>query len=484
MAFRGQRLSIVLLILFSLLSTLSVRAQDPYAAPLYSRAELDGLLAPVALYPDPLLSQILMAATYPLEVVEASRWSRAHRYLEGAEAVAAAENQGWDPSVQSLTAFPDVLDRMDRDIEWTRAVGEAYLAQEEDVIDSIQRLRNHAYEAGQLRDFRHLNVYRRNEVVYIEPLTTSVVYVPYYDTRVVFADWWWPDYRPHYWGPPPGVHSSVSFYWGHGVPVTSLFFFSTFHWHDHHISLVDRDYFVSHYRGYRGRDFDRRFRGAKRWVHNRSHRGSVYRVHHRDWDRRDGYRRDREGYSRGRHDLYGSPDHLRSSDRHKYRVIDRRFDDNANQHRGRREDESRVHRNHDGNSDKRERPRQEGYRAHGDRRWQVREGANRSGVHRDAGKVTERRSEPRQASRQGTERYGRPINRSANGGDRGERRSPSANHSPGARYAPEGSHGQRNWKGDSGRHSDNPRPGRPAAGEGRGNGRGDGGGHGGNRPGR
>jgi Protein of unknown function (DUF3300) len=240
----------------------------------YSDAELDQLLAPIALYPDPLLSQILMASTYPLEVVDARRWSRAHPGLKGEAAVDAVDHEYWDPSVKALVAFPRVLAQLDDDLEWTQAVGDAYLAQEGDVIASIQRLRNHAYEDGTLNDLRYTRVYREREVIYIEPVTTSVVYVPYYDPRVVYHDWWWPGYPPHYWGPPPGYHSGVTFYWGEGISIAPFFFFATFNWHDHHIALVDRHHYVRHYDNYWHRSFKHRFHQPKRWVHHRGgHRG-------------------------------------------------------------------------------------------------------------------------------------------------------------------------------------------------------------------
>ena len=105
------------------------RLQPREEVPLFSQAELDQILAPVALYPDQLLSQVLMAATYPLEVVQAARWSREHPGLQGQEAVRAVDDKAWDPSVKSLVAFPNLLARMDENLEWTRRLGDAFLAQ-------------------------------------------------------------------------------------------------------------------------------------------------------------------------------------------------------------------------------------------------------------------------------------------------------------------------------------------------------------------
>src|SRR5512135_1493868 len=109
--------------------------------PAFSQPELDQMLAPIALYPDPLLSQILMASTYPLEVVEAARWSRANPTLRGEDAVTAVAGYSWDPSVQSMVAFPQILATMDERLDWTQRLGNAFLAQEAQVMDTIQALR-------------------------------------------------------------------------------------------------------------------------------------------------------------------------------------------------------------------------------------------------------------------------------------------------------------------------------------------------------
>ena len=117
--------------------------------PSFTQQELDQMLAPIALYPDPLLSQILMAATYPLEVVEAARWSNANPNLTGDAAVQAVNSQNWDPSIKSLVAFPQVLQTMDQNIEWTERLGDAFLGQQSQVMDTVQRLRQKAQQARQ-----------------------------------------------------------------------------------------------------------------------------------------------------------------------------------------------------------------------------------------------------------------------------------------------------------------------------------------------
>src|SRR5256885_5543033 len=117
----------------------------------FTQQELDQMLAPIALYPDSLLSQILMASTYPLEVVEAARWSRANPGLKGEEAVNAVEQRDWDASVKSLAAFPQVLAMMDQQLEWTSRLGDVFIAQEPQVMETGQSLRQKAYDAGNLR---------------------------------------------------------------------------------------------------------------------------------------------------------------------------------------------------------------------------------------------------------------------------------------------------------------------------------------------
>jgi Protein of unknown function (DUF3300) len=198
----------------------------------FSQAELDQMLAPVALYPDPLLSQMLMAATYPLEVVEAARWSKAHPGLQGDAAVKAAAGEGWDPSVTSLVAFPQVLAWMDENLKWTSAVGDAFLAQQPQVMDTVQALRARAQDAGNLRSDDRVVVTREGPTIVLVPADPQIVYVPYYDPFIVYGTWWWPAYPPVYWRPWPGyvVRPGFVVVWTPGIRVTSGFFFGAFDW--------------------------------------------------------------------------------------------------------------------------------------------------------------------------------------------------------------------------------------------------------------
>ena len=187
-----------ILVLLALLAAAPAFAQ---AQRVYSQPELDQMLAPLALYPDPLLSQVLMAATYPLEIAEAARWSRANPGLQGDDAVCAAADEDWDPSVKSLLAFPQVLQRMDERPDWTRALGDAFLGQEAQVMDSVQRLRQRAYAAGNLQSGDQLLVQQQGQTIMLLPASPQYVYVPYYDPLVVYGAWWWPAYPPVVWAP-------------------------------------------------------------------------------------------------------------------------------------------------------------------------------------------------------------------------------------------------------------------------------------------
>ena len=220
--------------------TLAAAQVPPPAAPAFSQAELDQMLAPIALYPDELLSQVLMAATYPLEVVEAARWSRAHPGLRAEQAVAAAADQPWDPSVKSLLAFPQILSMMDQKLDWTQRLGNAFLAQEPQVMDTVQQLRQRAYAAGNLQSNERQVVQQQAGSIVIAPVAPQVVYVPYYDPLIVYGGWWWPAYPPVYWPPWPGyvVAPAPGFWWGMGVGISVGFFFGAFDWPHRHVVVV------------------------------------------------------------------------------------------------------------------------------------------------------------------------------------------------------------------------------------------------------
>jgi len=249
--------------------------QTPAAAS-FSQGQLDSLLAPIALYPDALLSQVLIASTYPLEIVEADRWVKSNGRLQGEDAVKAVESRSWDPSVKALVAFPDVLKRMSEDLDWTQQLGDAFLDDEGRVMDSIQNLRDKAYAAGNLNNTDHVKVVREDRVIMIEPAVERVVYVPVYDTRVVYGPWWWADYPPVYWNRySTQVYFSSGFYWGPRVYIGSSFFFSSCRWSDRRVVVIDRhsDYY-NHRHAYSSRHLAH-YQGARPWSHNPVHRRGV-----------------------------------------------------------------------------------------------------------------------------------------------------------------------------------------------------------------
>jgi hypothetical protein len=234
----------------------------------FRQEELDQMLAPIALYPDSLLSQMLMAATYPLEVVQAARWSRSNRSLKGEEAVKAVDGMDWDPSVKSLVAFPEVLAQMDEKLSWTERLGEAFLAQQQDVMDTVQHLRRRADEKGNLQSSERMRVVREPEHIAIEPAGPEVVYVPYYSPAVVYGPWWYPAYPPVFWAPFPAYYAyGPAFYWGPPLAFTAGFFFGGFDWHHHHA--------VVHHHHHHHVDRRHGVNRRTQWRHDPAHRRGV-----------------------------------------------------------------------------------------------------------------------------------------------------------------------------------------------------------------
>jgi hypothetical protein len=254
----------------------TVRAQDGRRP--FTREELDQMLAPIALYPDALLSQTLMAATYPLEVVEASRWSRANPGLKGDAAVAAVANQDWDVSVKSLTAFPQVLANMDAHLDWTQKLGDAMLGQQQDVADSVQRLRAEAAAAGNLASNSQQTVSYLgsgdDRMIEIEPVNTAMIYVPYYNPSWAYGSWPYAAYPPDYYPPQPiygyGAPLASGIMFGVGLAASSAIF-GGWNWRrgNSYVNVnVDRAVHI-----------DRTFNAATvnngQWQHNADHRKGV-----------------------------------------------------------------------------------------------------------------------------------------------------------------------------------------------------------------
>ena len=324
---------LVLLITCMLLPPLPAKAQyDGMAAPAdwFSREELAQLLAPVALYPDALLSQILMASTYPIEVIEADRWVRRNLQLQGDALDWALVDLGWDPSVKALCHFPSILALMSERIAETSDLGNAFLAQEGEVMAMVQELRAAAYAQGNLRTTAQQTVIVERETIIIQPVNPRIVYVPYYDPFYVYGPWWYPAYPPYYWGP-SGVSVVGISYWPGIYFSVSYSNWSTFDWHRRviYVDSYKRPKYVHH---------DRWVSKPGAWKHNPAHRrGVVY----RDAGTARKYDQPYNRATAGRQDRRGAPEQGNLT-----RERDRRQDDrpwlNQNQ---RRDERSKLDRN-------------------------------------------------------------------------------------------------------------------------------------------
>jgi uncharacterized membrane protein YgcG len=201
-------------------------AQPAAAAPVanktppFKKEELEAMLAPIALYPDALLAQIFMASTYPLEIVEAARWSKEHPDVKGDAVAGAVQSQTWDPSVKSLVAFPTVLAKMNEKIDWTQKLGDAFLAQQKEVMQSVQVLRDKAKATGNLKSTKEVTVKEEPapagsptpQTIIIESPDPEVVYVPTYNSSVVYGAWAYPMYPPYPYYPPGYAYAGA--FWG------------------------------------------------------------------------------------------------------------------------------------------------------------------------------------------------------------------------------------------------------------------------------
>ncbi len=272
-------------LVFSTLVNFSVLAEQSPSqeAQQFSEAELAQMLAPIALYPDSLLTHILIASTYPIEIVEAHRWLKKNEQLNSEQAAQSVKDFDWDPSVKALVPFERILGRLSEDLSWTQQLGDAFLQDEARLLESIQALRKQAKRAGNLKKMDNMDVSYEDNNIVIETREKEIVYVPYYDTRMVYGDWYWTSYPPVYWTPHHSVYVSHyrPFYWHSGIHISFNYFFSAFHWHNRHVVVVNPH--RSHHRKYHQRPRRLIANGgyAKRWVHKPVHRkGVAYRSKH------------------------------------------------------------------------------------------------------------------------------------------------------------------------------------------------------------
>ena len=202
----------------------SASAPADDASRTFNTQQLDAILAPIALYPDELLAQVLMASTFPLQIVSAQRWLQqpGNKDLKGDALAKALEPQTWDPSVKALIQFPEVLNQMGDKLDWTEQLGYAVAEQQPDVMDSIQRLRKQAQSAGTLTTTEQQRVSMDNGAVVIEPANPQTVYVPAYNPNVVYGTWPYPAYPPVYYPPPayyPGAALATGLAFATGVAI-------------------------------------------------------------------------------------------------------------------------------------------------------------------------------------------------------------------------------------------------------------------------
>jgi hypothetical protein len=187
----------------------------------FSQQDLDELMAPIALYPDALLAQVLMASTYPLEVVEAARWQKANSTLKDKALEDALQKVEWDPSVKALTAVPQVLTMMNEKLDWTTKLGDAFLAQQEELLKTAQSLRKKAEEAGNLKTSKEMTVKKETEnsvqVIKIEQPDPQTVYVPTYNPATVYGTWWYSYPPPYYYYPPGYAYGGAGLAFATGV---------------------------------------------------------------------------------------------------------------------------------------------------------------------------------------------------------------------------------------------------------------------------
>ena len=253
---------------------------QPAGPPVFKQEELDQMLAPIALYPDSLLAQIFMASTYPLEVVQADRWAKQNTTLKGDALTAALEKQPWDPSVKSLVNFPQVLAMMSEKLDWTQKIGDAFLAQQKEVMATVQTLRKKAVEAGNLKTTSEQQVIVEKETIIVQSASPQVVYVPTYNPTVVYGAWPYPAYPPAPYYPPGYSAGTVLLAFGAGVAVGAAWGYAWggCNWHGGDVDVdvnrntninnnINRGNYAKQYQG-----------GQGNWQHNPEHRkGASYR---------------------------------------------------------------------------------------------------------------------------------------------------------------------------------------------------------------
>jgi len=226
-------------------------AQATASALKLSSQELQQLVAPIALYPDALVAQVLAASTYPAEIVEADRWVQSHSDLKGEKLAKEVDKQPWDPSVKAVAQFPSILENMDKNLSWTSSLGDAYANQTQDVTDAVQVMRQQARKAGHLDSNEQQQVKTQGNTIIIQPANPEVVYVPAYDPWLVYGA---PIVAYPGWYPVPGIFfggPAISFGVGFGIGFFGGFGWGWGHWgadwHGHRV-IYNHNTYISHSR--------------------------------------------------------------------------------------------------------------------------------------------------------------------------------------------------------------------------------------------
>ena len=247
-----------------------------------SDAQLDSLLAPIALYPDTLLTHILIASTYPLDVISADRWRQSNKHLTSEQVEDVLEDVDWDPSVKALAAFSDLLNTMANDLEWLQELGDSVLISQDRVLDRVQVLRQHARNTGNLDTNEYVEVEteqeNNREIIYIAPRQREVVYVPYYDPQIVYGSWWHP-IAPIFWSHHVNYHRHRNVYWSPQVRISAFFSFGAVHWSNRHVVVYRQPLQRLHRNNKFYRDSQRKriiSNDYQRWEHRVDHRRARY----------------------------------------------------------------------------------------------------------------------------------------------------------------------------------------------------------------
>ncbi len=263
----------------------------PQAQAQMGKGEMDALVAPIALYPDPLLSKVLIAATFPDQVQEAAAWLKANPNLKDAALANAVAKNHWDENVKALALVPGMLEMMNDQKDWMYELGGAFINQQADVMASVQRLRHQAVNHGTLKNCAQQRVVQDGGTIAVEPTNPQTAYVPYYNPNAVYGDWAYPDYPAYYWpqpygyGYPVAAALTVGLVWGAGVAISAAIWSNAFNWHTHTVWYGGAWYGNGvwnrgHYNNWHYRNFHNYNWHNRNWYRNRGYAGHYHGRYH------------------------------------------------------------------------------------------------------------------------------------------------------------------------------------------------------------